>query len=571
MEKKIRSPILAVLGHVDHGKTTLLDKIRGTAVAKGEAGLITQAIGATNIPMATIRKICGNLMEKAKIELKIPGLLIIDTPGHEAFTTLRKRGGAIADMAILVVDVNEGFKPQTDESLNFLKQYKTPFIVAATKIDRMAGWNPQKGAPFLTSLKEQSDRAQDELETKMYRLIGQLTERGFETERYDRVSDYTKQIAIVPVSGITGEGIIDILMVLCGVCQKFLEKGLYIKPGEGKGTVLEVKELKGLGMTIDAIIYDGEVNRGDWLVIGGAEPITTKVKALMEPAALKELRIEKAFKNVESVSAAAGVKIAAPGIEKVIAGSPLRAVKDRKDVDKALKEIEEEIEEVEIETEAAGALLKADTLGSLEALIKSLKDTVPIRKAHVGTVTKADIMEVRTQEEPKIFAFNVKIPQDILALAKDNKVKIFASEVIYSLIEEFREWKKDAQKRKEEAMLESVPHPARMRVLPGFVFRQRKPAVFGVEIEKGTLKPGYKLLKKGKSIGEVKEVQMRGEGVDEAQMGDKVAISMPDVTTGKDVMEGDILDVFISDRARKTLMSLKSKLKADEIELLEEE
>ncbi len=571
MERKIRSPILAVLGHVDHGKTTLLDKIRGTAVAKGEAGLITQAIGATNIPMATIRKICGNLMEKAKIELKMPGLLIIDTPGHEAFTTLRKRGGAIADMAILVVDVNEGFKPQTDESLNFLKQYKTPFIVAATKIDRMAGWNPQKGAPFLTSLKEQSDRAQDELETKMYRLIGQLTERGFETERYDRVSDYTKQIAIVPVSGITGEGIIDILMVLCGVCQKFLEKGLYIKPGEGKGTVLEVKEVKGLGMTIDAIIYDGEVNRGDWLVIGGAEPITTKVKALMEPAALKELRIEKAFKNVESVSAAAGVKIAAPGIEKVIAGSPLRAVKDRKDVDKALKEIEEEIEEVEIETEAAGALLKADTLGSLEALIKSLKDTVPIRKAHVGAVTKADIMEMRTQEEPKIFAFNVKIPQDILALAKDNKVKIFASEVIYSLIEEFREWEKDAQKRKEEAMLESVPHPARMRVLPGFVFRQRKPAVFGVEIEKGTLKPGYKLLKKGKSIGEVKEVQMRGEGVDEAQMGDKVAISMPDVTIGKDVMEGDTLDVFISDRARKTLMSLKSKLKADEIELLEEE
>jgi len=571
MEKKIRSPILAVLGHVDHGKTTLLDRIRGTAVAKGEAGLITQAIGATNIPTATIKKICGNLMKEAGIELRIPGLLIIDTPGHEAFTTLRKRGGAIADMAILVVDINEGIKPQTDESINFLKQYKTPFIVAATKIDRMAGWNPRKDAPFLSTWKEQTDRVQDEFEKKLYSLIGQLTERGFSAERYDRVSDYTKQVAIVPVSGVTGEGIIDVLMVLCGVCQRYLDKGLCVGSGEGKGTVLEVKEVKGLGMTMDVIVYDGEIERGDWLVIGGNEPVTTRVKALMEPSALKELRVEKAFQSIGSVSAAAGVKIAAPGLEKVIAGSPLRAVKDRKGVDRAMKEVQEEIEEVEIETEAKGSMLKADTLGSLEALIKSLKDLVPIRKAQVGTVTKADIMEMRTQEDPKIFAFNVRIPQEIASLAKDNKVKIFASEVIYSLIEEYKEWEKDSRKRKEEEMLESVPRPARLRVLPGFVFRQRKPAVFGVEVVKGTLKPGCKLLKKGKDLGEVKEVQMRGEGVEKAEMGDKVAISMPDVTVGKDVMEGDTLEVFISPRARDTLMALKPKLKADEIELLEEE
>jgi translation initiation factor 5B len=398
-----------------------------------------------------------------------------------------------------------------------------------------------------------------------------MTERGFETERYDRVSDYAKQVAIVPVSGITGEGIIDILMVICGMCQKFLEKGLYIKPGEGKGTVLEVKEVKGLGITMDVIVYDGEISKGDWIVIGGKEPVTTRAKALLEPAELKEMRVEKAFQNIASVSAAAGVKIAAPGLENVIAGSPLRAVKDKKDVDRAVNEIQEEIEEVEIETDAKGVMLKADTLGSLEALIKSLKGIVPIRKAQVGTVTKAYITEMRTQEDPKIFAFDVKIPQDIMTLAKDNKVKVFASEVIYTLIEEFKEWENDAKKRKEEAMLESVPHPGRMRVLPGFVFRQRKPAVFGVEMEKGMLKPGYKLVKKGKSIGEVKEVQMKGEGVDKAEMGDKVAISMPDVTIGKDVMEGDILDVFISGKAKQTLLSIRSKLKADEIELLEEE
>jgi translation initiation factor 5B len=570
MERKIRQPILAVLGHVDHGKTTLLDKVRGTVVAKGEAGLITQAIGATNIPITTIKNICGSLMEKAKVELTIPGLLIIDTPGHEAFTTLRKRGGAIADMAILVVDINEGFKPQTEESLNFLKQFKTPFIVAATKIDKVAGWNPRKDSAFLASFKDQTERVQDDFEKKLYDLIGQLSMRGFEAERYDRISDYTKQIAIVPVSGVTGEGIIDILMVLCGVAQKYLKEGLEVKPGEGKGTVLEVKDFKGLGTTLDVILYDGQIGKGDWLIIGGNEVITTKVKALLEPSPLKEMRVEKMFRTVNTVSAAAGVKIAAPSLEKVTAGSPVRAVRDRKDVDRAIKEVQSEIEEVEIETDKEGVLLKADTLGSLEALIKSLKGIVPIRKAEVGNVTKADIMEIRNFDEPKVFAFSLKVPADVEALAKDNKVAMFSSDVIYTLIEDYKKWEQDRKKRAEEEMLEAAVRPGRVRVLPGFVFRQKKPAVFGVEVEKGIVKPGYRLRKGSKVVGEIKEIQLRGSGIAEAKMGDKVALSMPDVTVGKDVKEGDTLDVFLTKRDLSIIEKIKDRMGADELELLEE-
>jgi len=570
----LRSPILTILGHVDSGKTTLLDKIRGTAVAKTEAGQITQAIGATNINIDTIKEICGPLFDQLKGNITIPGLLIIDTPGHEAFTTLRKRGGSIADLAILVVDLNEGFKPQTEESLNFLKQFKTPFVVAATKIDRLLGWNPHEGSPFMASYNSQAERTQDELEEKLYRIVGELASRGFEAERYDRVSDYTKQVAIIPVSGITGEGIPDILMVLAGIAQRFMEKGLEVTEGEGKGTVLEVKDFKGLGTTIDVILYDGKIRKGDYLVIGNPKSgegfIVTRVKALLEPGPLKEIRVEKAFKQVESVSAAAGIKIAAPCMESVVSGSPIRVVRNKNDVDRVTGEVKQEIEEVEIETEREGAVLKADTIGGLEALIKTLRDyKIPIRKAAVGDLTKSDIREIRTMGEPVIFAFGVKVPDEVGKMAKDNNVKVFHSDIIYRLLEEYHEWVRDRKKRAEEQLLQKVTRPCRMRVLPGYVFRQSKPAVFGVEIMTGTLRPGNKLEKNGKKLGLVKEIQLRGENTNKAVAGDKVALSMEDVVIGKHVKEGDILETYLSKNMLSILEEIGHKLTAEEKELLE--
>jgi len=570
--RKIRSPILVLLGHVDHGKTSLVDKVRGTAIAKGEPGAITQYISASYVPLEVIRSLCGHLLKQMSIELDLPGLLWIDCPGHEAFTTLRKRGGAIADLAILVVDVNEGFKPQTDESLNYLKQFKTPFVVAATKIDRMLGWIANNDRCFVDSFSEQTPRTQDELEQKIYRLTGQLAERGFQAERFDRISDFSKQVAVVPVSSVTGEGIPDLLMIVGGIAQKYLKGRLEITTEEGKGTVLEVKEFKGLGMTIDVVLYDGEIRKGDCLVIGGShskEPVVTRVKALLQPAPLRELRVEKSFLSLESVTAAAGIKIAAPELEKVIAGSPLRAVRNESEVAKAREEIAKEIEEVEIETDREGIILKADTLGGLEALIKILRDIgISIRRAKVGELSKSDIMEIRTLEEPVVFCFNVKISEEIEKLAKDNNVTVFSSNVIYTIIEEYQKWVQDRKKREEEAILHKAARPGRVRVLPGYVFRQSRPAVFGVEVLKGIIKPGARLKKK-EIVGEIKEMQMRGENVREAKSGDKVAISMPDVTIGKEVKEGDELDVFLSYEDQDTLKSIRHKLSEEEKELLD--
>lgn len=567
----IRQPIVSILGHVDSGKTTILDRIRGSAVASCEAGGITQHIGASEVPICNIKGICGPLLERMKVDVKIPGLLFIDTPGHEAFTTLRKRGGSIADLAVLIVDINEGFQPQTSESLMFLKEFKTPFVVAATKIDRILGWRSEENGCFLTNFRKQDSRAQDEVEEKLYRIIGELAKEGFKSERYDRVEDFAKEICIVPSSGKTGEGIPDLLMTLTGLAQRYLEERLEVSEEMGKGTILEVREFKGLGTTIDVILYDGTAKRGDILVIGGNKTIVTKVKALMKPEPLKEMRIERQFRPIERVSAASGVKISAPSIEKVIAGSPVRFVKDEKGVEKAKLEIEREIEEVEIETEKEGIILKSDTLGSLEGIIKALKDLrMPIRKAKVGNVLRADVMESAGMKNPVIFAFHVGVLPDAAETAKKEGVKIFESEVIYKLLEDYQKWEEEKKVSREKEILESVTRPGRVKVLPGYVFRQSKPAVFGIEVLGGMVKVGYRLRKGEKVVGEIKELQAEGENVESAKSGERVAVSMDGVTIGRQISEGDTLETAMRERDFEILKTLKQKLPEDERKLLEE-
>lgn len=574
MNEKIRAPILTTLGHVDHGKTTLLDRVRGTTVAKKEPGQITQMIGCSFIPMRVIEKICGKLLTRFKIKVIIPGLLIIDTPGHEAFTTLRKRGGSISDLAILVIDINEGFQPQTDESLEFLKQFKTPFLVAATKIDLIPGWYPHEDECFLDSFNEQDESVQEELEKRVYTLVSQLSQRGFDAERLDRIVNFKKQVAIVPCSGKTGEGIPELLVMLAGLSQAFLKERLKLSE-KAKGTVLEVKEIKGLGTTIDVIIYDGTVKRGDYIVIGGKEPIVAKIKALLRPPALRELRVEKKFESVKEVNAAAGIKISASNLEKVIPGSPVRFVSSEEEVEEAKREVQKEVEEVEFERKGEGIIAKADTLGSLEALIKMLKSNkIPIKKAEVGNVTKDDISEidpVKDELKRVILAFNIKVLPEAEKLAFDHKIKIFENNIIYRLIEDYQEWCAKEKERKELEKLERVVRPCKLKILPGFVFRKSKPAIFGVQVLAGVLKPGIPIQRKdGKDVGRIKKIEKEGKTIAYAKTGDKVAVSMDEPTIGRQINEGDILVSVITPVSLKSLKEVWDRLQEDEKELLKE-
>lgn len=573
MVKKIRAPILTTLGHIDHGKTTLLDRIRGTAVAKKEPGQITQLIGCSFIPLSVIEDVCGELLKKFKIKIEIPGLLIIDTPGHEAFVTLRRRGGSIADLAILVIDINEGFQEQTDESLELLRRFKVPFVVAATKIDKISGWVAHETFSFLEAFASQRNDVKDELEKKVYELVLQLVERGFDSERFDRIEDFRKKVAIVPCSGITGEGVAELLLVLCGLSYHFLKEKLFLGK-KGKGNILEIKNVRGLGITADAILFSGELKKGDYVVIGGEKPVTTKVKAILIPRPSQELRMEKRFMNVKSANAAIGIKIVAPNLEDVIAGSPFIVCGSEEEVGKALEEIKKEVEVASFEKNVNGVILKADTIGSLEALIfLARKYGVPVRKAGIGAINKEDVTEanlVKDDERRVIFGFNVKTLEDATEIARKFNIKILVGNIIYRIFEEYEEWLSELKERKALELLSRIGRPVRVRVLQGCIFRSSKPCIVGVEVLDGKLIPGTKLRLNKKFIGKVKEIQKGGETIYEANPGEKVAISMEEPTAKKDFFENDVLESLLGKKEIKILEELKGRLSDSEIRLLEE-
>ncbi len=553
MSQNLRTPIVCVMGHVDHGKTSLLDRIRGTTIAEREAGLITQHIGATEVPLDVVRKVCGPVF---KGDTPVPGLLFIDTPGHRAFTTLRARGGALADLAVLVVDINEGFQPQTLEAVEILKRFKTPFVVAANKIDKISGWNPESGKPFILSYPNQAEHVKTALDEKIYVIIGKLYEMGFSSDRYDRVRDFQRNIGVIPLSAKTGEGIPDLLMVLMGLAQKFLEKDLQYKAvGPGTGTVLEVKEELGLGTTLDVILYDGEFNVGDTVVVGSLDaPIVTKIRALLKPRPLSEMRAEEKFKSVKKVVAASGVKIAAPLLEGALAGSQIRVADSN--IDEISAQIRSEIDAVRIETESNGILIKADTIGSLEALVNELKkENIPIRKADIGDISKRDVAQVKTVKDP-LFSVIVGFEVDVLPDAKEelagSDIRLFLNNVIYRLIEDYKNWVIEQKQLIEKKRYETIIKPGRFKLLPDCTFRQSKPAVVGVRVMGGIIKTNLEVMKEdGTVVGKIKGIQEHNENISEATAGKEVAVAIDGPTVGRQIKEGDTLYIDVPEKHAK--------------------
>jgi len=577
----IRQPIVCVLGHVDTGKTLLLDKIRKTSVQAREAGGITQHIGASFFPVDTLKQLVGPLLSMVKGEIEIPGLLVVDTPGHEAFTNLRKRGGGVADIAILVIDVLRGFEAQTHESIDILKTRKTPFLVAANKIDRIPGWDSYSDTPFLKTYQKQDRYVKEDLDNRIYDIIGTFSRLGFRADRFDHMKDFTKTVAIVPTSAKTGEGITELLIVLVGLTQQYLKDRLQTAEGSAKGTVLEVKEEPGLGLTINAVIYDGVLRKDDLIVVGGKEePIVTRIRAILVPKALDEIRDPRdRFSSVETVSAAAGIKIAAPDLEGALAGAPLYAVPHDEKPKKYARLVSEEIERIRITTDVDGVVLKADTLGSLEAIAESLKrNDVPIRLADVGDVSKRDVVEAGVVKEHEpfygvILAFNIKILPDAEEEAEIKSVQIFRENIIYRLMDDYLLWLKTQREAESEQAFEKLVMPGKIRILEGYVFRRAKPAIVGVEILAGRIKPKCTLVRAedGEEIGGIQQIQEKGKALSEAQQGMQVAISVDKPMVGRHIFEKDLLYVKIPERHAKALLTtFRDRLRIEEQEALDE-
>lgn len=555
----IRQPVVSVLGHVDHGKTKLLDRIRGTAVGDREAGAITQHIGATEVPIGRIYEMCGSIIGSKKFT--VPGLLFIDTPGHQAFTSLRARGGSLADLAVLVIDIREGLMPQTIESIHILRQYKTPFVIALNKVDTIEGWNSTADRPFVLSEKDQQAHTKEVFEQHMYEIISQLSSNGVFADRYDRIDDFTKAVALIPISAKTGEGVPDLMLMLIGLAQRFLETRLTKEEGPGKGTVLEVKEVKGLGQTLDMILYSGTLKTGATVAIGtrGA-PLVTRIKAILKPKPLDEIRDPRdRFDNVKELHAAAGVKIAVQDATGVIAGAPIRVVKNAKDP--FIQEITEETS-IKIETEEKGITIKADAIGSLEALAYEAKAAgIPIRKYGIGEITRRDVLESSYGNDTHhvILGFNVSTSKDAEAEIATHSIKVMTNNIVYALIDDYKLWLDESTRQNESDKRVEFAFPAKITILPDHIFRVNKPAVVGVRVLAGRIRVGENLIdREGKDCGTIKSVRDDdGNVLKEGVQGDEVSVAIEGVTVGRQINENDVLYVDMIESGYKEVQKVE--------------
>ena len=574
-----RQPIVSVLGHVDHGKTSLLDHIRGlgsgrqASVMDREAGGITQHIGATEVPADLLNELCAPLLGDKSFDS--PGLLFIDTPGHHSFSTLRSRGGALADIAILMVDVMEGVRPQTIESIRILKQAKTPFVIAANKVDRIHGWDSVHGRSMAQAVREQTKDAQALFEQRYWDLVGKFAEHGFNIEMYSKVKDFTQEIALVPISAREGEGIQDLLAVVIGLAERYLEDKLTDIEGAGEGTVLEMKEERGLGKTLDVILYRGSVKKGDEIVLVTDEGgVSTHVRGMFAPRGMSEMRdAGNRWDDTEAAHAASGLKISAPDLDGVLAGTTLRVVSNDAERQEAISLADAEAN-LSVELDEEGVTIKADTVGGLEALAKELRSLeVPIRHASIGKVNRLDVRTAENSNDPLhriILAFATEILPDAEEEIEnsENGVKYLGSDIIYHILEEREEWVEQRTRELEEASREKVVYPGRILLLPDHTFRVSKPAVVGVRVLAGRIHVGQRLLKNGERVGQIKSIRSGQDSMKEAKQGAEVAVAIDGVTVGRQIDEDDVLLVDIPESHAKKLR--KMDLTSAELEVLEE-
>lgn len=577
-EKDLRSPICCILGHVDTGKTKLLDKIRQTNVQGGEAGGITQQIGATYFPVDAIKQKTAVMAKYEKQVFDVPGLLIIDTPGHESFTNLRSRGSSLCNIAILVIDIMHGLEQQTLESIRLLRDRKAPFIVALNKIDRLYDWESTPNNSFRDSFSRQSKSVQNEFYSRYDQIKLALSEQGLNSELYFENKNMSKYVSIVPTSAVTGEGVPDLLWLLLELTQKRMSKQLmYLSKVEA--TILEVKVVEGLGYTIDVVLSNGVLREGDRVVLCGLNgPIATNIRALLTPPPSRELRIKSEYVHHKEVKAALGVKIAANDLEKAVAGSRLLVVGDDDDEDEMMEEVMDDLTGLldSVDTSGKGVVVQASTLGSLEALLDFLKDMkIPVMSIGLGPVYKRDVMKATTMLEkaPELavmLCFDVKIDKEAEQYAEEQNVKIFNADIIYHLFDAFTAYQNKLLEQRRKDFMEYAVLPCALKTIQ--IINKRNPMIIGVDVIEGAVRVGTPICAVRKDpttntpnvlvLGKVVSLEVNHKASDIVKKGQTaagVAMRLENPSSaqpvwGRHVDESDILYSLIS---RKSIDTLK--------------
>ncbi|KAF7330874.1 Tr-type G domain-containing protein [Mycena venus] len=561
----LRSPICCILGHVDTGKTKLLDKIRQTNVQEGEAGGITQQIGATYFPVDAIKTKTAVLNKDGTAEYKIPGLLVIDTPGHESFTNLRSRGSSLCNIAILVVDIMHGLEPQTLESLRLLRDRKTPFIVALNKIDRMYGWDATPDGAFRESLAKQPRTVQREFEDRVSKIVVAFAEEGLNAVLYYDNKNFARNVSIVPTSAITGEGVPDMIMLLVNLTQQRMsDRLMYLS--ELECTVLEVK--------------------GDKIVVCGLNgSIVTQIRALLTPQPLRELRVKSNYVHHKEVKAALGVKISAPDLEKAIAGSRLLVCGPDDDEDDLREEVMSDLTSLlnNIDKSGRGVCVQASTLGSLEALLDFLKSSkIPVSGINIGPVHKKDVMRAGTMLEKAkelacILCFDVQVDKDAERLAEEMGIRLFKADIIYHLFDAFTAYNAEIVEAKRKDAAPQAVWPCRLKIIAAFC--KRDPIILGVDILDGTLRIGTPIAvvktdpttnkKEIIDLGKITSLEINHKTHDlvkKSQAGAGVAVKIEHAVYQSAKMFGrhfDDKDELLSHITRQSVDVLKNSFRAD--------
>ncbi|ETK87724.1 translation initiation factor aIF-2 [Phytophthora nicotianae] len=572
----LRSPICCIMGHVDTGKTKLLDNIRRTKVQDAEAGGITQQIGATFFPVEAIKQKTARLAETMKLEYRLPGLLVIDTPGHESFTNLRTRGSSLCDIAILVVDIMHGLEPQTLESLRLLRQKKAPFVVALNKIDRCYGWKTMPDMPVQEALKHQNEHVIREFEDRMKSIIVEFAEQKLNAEVYWRNKDLAHTVSLIPTSAISGEGVPDLLMMLTRLTQERMAKSLAFVDIL-QCTVLEVKVIEGLGTTIDTILVNGTLEEGATIVVCTLDgPVVTTIRSLLTPHPMKEIRVKGEYLHHQKMKAAMGVKICAQGLEKAVAGTQIHVVGPDDDVDELKDSVMSDLTGIldSVKATRRGVMVQASTLGALEALLEFLRTCdppIPVSCVNIGPVHKKDVMRasVQLEHQPEfatILAFDVKVHSDATELATELGVRIFTADIIYHLFDQFTAYMDNFRMARREEFAEVAVFPCVLKILPNCVFNKKDPIILGVDVEEGILKVGTPLVVPsagGFLVGKVGSIEREHKEVDRAKKGASVAVRIDNESS---VMYGrhfDHKNKLVSRLTRQSIDALKENFRED--------
>ena len=558
----LKSPICSIMGHVDAGKTTLMDVLRKTNVAEKEFGGITQDINSYFVNIDTISELTSKITNKYKVEPKIPGVLLIDTPGHEVFNKLRNFGSNLCDVAIVVIDIISGVKPQTIESIKMLQENKIPFVIAATKLDTVDGYKCCNMSSLNDEFKEQEKYVLYSIDSYIQDIKYDLEKINVKAELYFKNKKPKQMYSIVPISSKTNSGLSDLLCLIVYISQEWMNSKMIYDENKKDMVIMKSYNDKKMGWVIDVIIKNGNIKVGEkYIILSTTGPQEIKVRNLI---------IGK--DRVREVKASNCVTVIAANCSQCYSGTKL--FPHTSNIKELTKEYDNLLSSYKLEKN--GVLLIAPTLAMLDGLYNTFKD-VKISGVDIGNVNENSIrkhlskFENVSEKEYKCVLYfgelSNHIYTELFNYCKSKELNFIREPVVYHLKEAYDEYKDMMVKERQEQQLikGNAVYPCKLKIFKQHIFMKggMDHLMFGVKIVEGKILKGSslrlskELQEKKPILGKIISMQKNNEEVNEGNTGDELCIRL---TNPSGLLYGrhfDYNDYVYSDITRESIDILK--------------